>query len=152
MKPNSERIPSLVIVLGIVSLFTDAATEMIYPLIPLYISALGSGAIILGLIEGTAETTASLLKLASGILSDKIGRRRLFVLTGYTISSLIRPVTGLVSSAWEIILVRMFDRVGKGIRTAPGMPLSPHRQPDHPGERHLDLKGPWTIQGLWPGL
>lgn len=105
--------------LGIVSLFTDAASEMIYPLIPVYIAALGSGAILLGLIEGIAETTASLLKLMSGIISDKTGKRRLFVLTGYTISSLVRPFTGLVTSAWQIILVRMFDRVGKGIRAAP---------------------------------
>lgn len=105
--------------LGIVSLFTDAASEMIYPLIPVYITALGSGAVILGVIEGVAETTASLLKLISGIISDKTGKRKLFILTGYTISSLIRPLTGFVTSAWEIILVRMFDRVGKGIRTAP---------------------------------
>jgi len=105
--------------LGIVSLFTDAASEMIYPLIPLYITALGSGAIMLGVIEGIAETTASLIKLISGIISDRIGKRKLLVLTGYTISSLIRPLTGLVTSAWEIIVIRMFDRVGKGIRTAP---------------------------------
>ena len=105
--------------LGIVSLFTDAASEMIYPLIPLYITTLGSGAIMLGVIEGVAETTASLIKLISGIISDRIGKRKLLVLTGYTISSLIRPLTGLVTSAWEIIVIRMFDRVGKGIRTAP---------------------------------
>ena len=73
----------------------------------------------LGVIEGIAETTASLLKLISGIISDRIGKRKLLVLIGYTISSLIRPLTGLVTSAWEIILIRMFDRVGKGIRTAP---------------------------------
>jgi MFS family permease len=73
----------------------------------------------LGVIEGIAETTASLIKLISGIISDRIGKRKLLVLTGYTISSLIRPLTGLVTSAWEIIVIRMFDRVGKGIRTAP---------------------------------
>jgi MFS family permease len=116
---RKKSIPQVVIMLGIVSLFTDAASEMIYPLIPVYITALGSGAIILGIIEGVAETTASLLKLVSGIISDKTGKRKLLVLTGYTISSLIRPLTGLVSSAWEIIVIRMFDRVGKGIRTAP---------------------------------
>lgn len=113
------RIPKAVIVLGIVSLFTDAASEMIYPLIPVYIAALGSGAILLGVIEGVAETTASMLKLVSGIISDKIGKRKLLVLIGYTISTIVRPVTGLVTSAWQIILIRMFDRVGKGIRTAP---------------------------------
>jgi len=105
--------------LGIVSLFTDVASEMIYPLVPAYIAALGSGALVLGLIEGVAETTASMLKLISGILSDKIGKRKLLVLIGYSISSIVRPLTGVVNSAWEIIVVRMFDRVGKGIRTAP---------------------------------
>ncbi len=105
--------------LGIVSLFTDAASEMIYPLVPVFIAALGSGAILLGVIEGIAETTASMLKLVSGIISDKIGKRKLLVLIGYTISSLVRPFTGLVTAAWQIIIIRMFDRVGKGIRTAP---------------------------------
>ena len=114
-----KRVPKAVIMLGIVSLFTDAASEMIYPLIPVYVAALGSGAVILGVIEGVAETTASLLKLISGIISDKIGKRKLLVLTGYSISSMVRPLTGMVSSAWEIIIIRMFDRVGKGIRTAP---------------------------------
>jgi MFS family permease len=116
---GKNSIPRVVIMLGIVSLFTDVASEMIYPLIPVYIAALGSGAILLGFIEGIAETTASLLKLISGIISDKTGKRRLFVLAGYTISSLVRPLTGVVTSAWQIILVRMFDRVGKGIRAAP---------------------------------
>jgi MFS family permease len=113
------RIPKAVIVLGIVSLFTDAASEMIYPLVPVYIAALGSGAILLGVIEGVAETTASMLKLVSGIISDKIGKRKLLVLIGYSVSSLVRPLTGIVTSAWQIILIRMSDRVGKGIRTAP---------------------------------
>lgn len=105
--------------LGIVSLFTDAASEMIYPLIPVYVAALGSGAIILGIIEGVAETTAAMLKLLSGIISDKIGKRKILVLAGYSISTIFRPLTGLVSAAWQIIIIRMFDRVGKGIRTAP---------------------------------
>src|SRR5665647_3863078 len=116
---SKNRIPQAVIMLGLVSLFTDAASEMIYPLVPVYIAALGSGAILLGGIEGVAETTASMVKLISGIISDKIGKRKLLVLIGYSISSLIRPLTGLVTSAWQIIIVRMFDRVGKGIRTAP---------------------------------
>jgi len=118
-KKNKIRIPRAVIMLGLVSLFTDAASEMIYPLIPVYVAALGSGAIILGIIEGVSETTSSLLKLLSGMLSDKIGKRKLLVLIGYSVSSLIRPLTGIVSTAWEIVIVRMFDRVGKGIRTAP---------------------------------
>lgn len=116
---SKKRIPQAVIMLGVVSLFTDMASEMIYPLIPVYVAALGSGAILLGIIEGVAETTASMVKLLSGILSDKLGKRKAFVLTGYIISSLVRPLTGLVSSAWQIVVIRMSDRVGKGIRTAP---------------------------------
>jgi MFS family permease len=107
------------IALGIVSLFTDAATEMIYPLVPIFVTMLGSGAIILGVIEGVAETTASMLKLISGIISDKIGKRKLLVVIGYGISTLVRPFTGAVSAAWQIVFVRVIDRVGKGIRTAP---------------------------------
>src|SRR5512141_2589680 len=97
------RIPRVVIILGLVSLFTDVATEMIYPLVPVFVAALGSGAILLGVIEGVAETTASMLNLVSGIVSDKIRKRKLLVLIGYSISSLIRPLTGLVTSGWQII-------------------------------------------------
>jgi MFS family permease len=116
---TTDKIPRNVIMLGIVSLCTDAATEMIYPLIPIFVTALGSGVMILGVIEGVAETTAALLKLFSGIISDKLRKRRVLVAVGYSLSSLVRPLTGLVSSAWQIVFVRMFDRVGKGIRTSP---------------------------------
>jgi len=116
---KKDKIPRNVIMLGIVSLFTDASTEMIYPLIPIFVAALGSGAVILGVIEGVAETTAAILKLFSGIISDKLGKRKLLISIGYSLSSLIRPFTGLVSSAWQIVFIRMFDRVGKGIRSAP---------------------------------
>ena len=105
--------------LGVVSLFTDAATEMIYPLIPVYVAALGAGAVILGIIEGVAETTAALLKLAGGIMSDKTGKRKIFIIIGYAVSSFFRPLTGFVSAAWQIVIIRMLDRVGKGIRSAP---------------------------------
>jgi MFS family permease len=115
----SKKIPFTVIMLGVVSLFTDAASEMIYPLVPVYVAALGSGALILGIIEGVAETTASILKLFSGIISDKIGKRKLLVLAGYSISTIARPFTGVVANAWQIVVVRMFDRIGKGIRTSP---------------------------------
>jgi MFS family permease len=133
--------------LGLVSLFTDAASEMIYPLIPVYISILGSGAIVLGIIEGIAETTAAMLKLVSGIISDKTGKRKILVLAGYAISTIVRPLTGIVTAAWQIIIIRMADRVGKGIRTAPrdalvaasvdedirGKAFGFHRAMDHTG-------------------
>jgi len=119
MARKDAKIPKIVVVLGVVSLFTDTSSEMIYPLIPVFVSTLGSGAIILGIIEGIAETTASMLKLVSGIISDRVGKRKFFVVTGYMISSLIRPLTGIVSAAWQIVIIRMFDRVGKGLRIAP---------------------------------
>ena len=119
MDKKDKRIPMMVIMLGFVSLFTDASSEMIYPLIPVFVQLLGGGAIVLGVIEGVAETTAAMLKLASGIISDKIGKQKLLVLVGYAISTVVRPITGVVSTAWEIVLIRMFDRVGKGIRTSP---------------------------------
>lgn len=147
MAAVNRRIPFVVIMLGIVSLLTDAASEMIYPLVPVFVTMLGSGAIVLGIIEGVAESTSSLLKLISGIVSDRIGKRKMLVLIGYTISSLIRPLTGIVTSAWQIVAVRMADRVGKGIRTAPrdaiiasssdmeirGRSFGFHRAMDHTG-------------------
>ena len=119
MKESTAKITRNVIVLGVVSLFTDAASEMIYPLVPIFITMLGSSVLVLGVIEGIAETTAAMLKLVSGIISDKIGKRKLLITIGYGISSLIRPLTGVVSAAWQIVFIRMIDRIGKGIRTAP---------------------------------
>jgi MFS family permease len=147
IEKSSKRIPVVVIMLGLVSLFTDSASEMIYPLVPVFVTALGSGALALGVIEGVAETTAAVIKMISGIVSDKIGKRKLLVLIGYVISSFVRPLTGLVSSAWQIVAVRLFDRVGKGIRTAPrdalvassvdktirGKSFGFHRAMDHTG-------------------
>lgn len=118
-KKQKIAIPVSVITLGLVSFFTDAATEMLYPIIPVFVSLLGSGAVVIGIIEGVAETTASILKLFGGLISDKTGRRKIFILAGYSISSIVRPFTGLVSSAMQIVFIRMIDRVGKGIRTAP---------------------------------
>lgn len=142
-----KKIPFTVIMLGLVSLFTDTASEMIYPLIPVYVAALGSGAVALGVIEGIAETTAAMLKLFSGIISDKTGKRKILVLIGYGISSIFRPLTGIVSATWQIVVIRMIDRVGKGIRSAPrdaliassvdesirGKSFGFHRAMDHTG-------------------
>jgi MFS family permease len=144
---TGRSIPGAVIMLGLVSLFTDAASEMIYPLIPVYVAALGSGAVILGVIEGLAETTSAMLKLISGIISDKTGKRKILVLIGYSISTFFRPLTGIVTAAWQIVIIRMADRVGKGIRTAPrdaliaasvdgtirGKSFGFHRAMDHTG-------------------
>jgi MFS family permease len=103
-----------------VSFFTDVSTEMIYPLIPLFLSGvLGANATFVGAIEGTAETVASLLKLASGWISDKVSRRKALVVAGYALASFVRPFTAIAQSALQVLAIRVTDRVGKGIRSSP---------------------------------
>ncbi len=102
------------------SFLTDAATEMIYPLLPLFLSSvLGANASFIGAIEGTAESTAALLKLVSGWWSDKVNKRKPLVVLGYGIATFVRPFVALAQNAGQVLLIRVGDRVGKGIRTAP---------------------------------
>jgi MFS family permease len=105
---------------GLVSFFMDFSSEMIYPLVPIFLSSvLGVNKSIIGLIEGIAESTASLLKVFSGWFSDRIGKRKIFMIAGYGISTLSRPIIAL-SALWGHVLVfRFIDRFGKGIRGAP---------------------------------
>ncbi len=119
VRRTSSRIPFSVVMLGLVSFFTDAASEMLYPLIPIFVAALGSGALMLGIIEGVAETMASLLKFVSGVWSDRVRRKKFLIILGYSISSFVRPFTGFVTDAGQIVAVRLIDRIGKGIRTSP---------------------------------
>jgi Permeases of the major facilitator superfamily len=102
-----------------VSFFTDVSTEMIYPLLPVFLAGvLGANASFIGAIEGTAETTASLLKLLSGWWSDKVSSRKPFVVAGYLIASIVRPFTAAAHSATQVLAIRVTDRVGKGIRSS----------------------------------
>ncbi|MGK2934464.1 MAG: MFS transporter [Gemmatimonadaceae bacterium] len=102
------------------SFFTDVSSEMIYPLLPLFLSTtLGASASLIGTIEGAAESVASLLKLASGWWSDRMRRRKPLVVGGYALSSVARPLVGLTQAATQVLFLRVIDRVGKGIRTAP---------------------------------
>lgn len=106
--------------LGLVSLFTDVSSEMIYPLLPIFLtSVLGMGTTFVGLVEGVAEATASLLKLFSGWVSDRIGKRKTLVVFGYTLSTFTRPLVAAATAGWHVLLIRFLDRVGKGIRTSP---------------------------------
>jgi MFS family permease len=117
---RAERLPRAVLWLGVVSLATDAASEMIYPLLPLFLtSVLGAGAGFVGLVEGAAEATASLLKLYSGRLADRVSRRKPLTILGYGISSMLRPLVAFATAPWMILVVRVGDRVGKGIRSSP---------------------------------
>ena len=113
-------LPRPVWLLGWASLFTDAATEMIYPLLPVYLSrVLGAGAMSLGVIEGVAEGVNSLFKILSGRLSDRWSRRKPIVIAGYAISSAARPFIALTMSWVQVLAIRVLDRTGKGIRGAP---------------------------------
>ncbi|HEX9024802.1 MAG TPA: MFS transporter [Geobacteraceae bacterium] len=109
-----------VLFLGLVSLFTDISSEMIYPLLPLFLTTvLGAGPAFLGIIEGVAESTASLLKLVSGIVSDWVRARKNLVLWGYGVSTVARPLIALATSPLAVLFIRFADRVGKGVRTSP---------------------------------
>ncbi len=109
-----------VVMLGIVSLLNDTASEMIYPLLPAFLTVvLGAGPVALGIIEGIAESTASLLKLYSGYLSDRVKRRKGWIVGGYALSNIIRPLIAFAVSWANVLVLRFADRVGKGIRTSP---------------------------------
>lgn len=160
--PRRSRIFGLsrnVLALGLVSLFTDVSSEMIYPLLPLFLtSVLGAGQTFVGLVEGVAESAASLTKLGSGWLSDRLGQRKGLVVAGYTLSSLTRPLVAFALAPWHVLAVRFADRLGKGLRTSPrdaliaastdvairGRAYGFHRSMDHLGA----VAGPALAFGL----
>lgn len=147
--PSSRpRLGRNVLALSAVSFLTDVSSEMIYPLLPLFLTTvLGANASFIGAIEGAAESTAALLKLGSGWWSDRVRRRKPLVMLGYGIATVVRPLVALASSASQVLLVRVADRVGKGIRNAPrdaliaesvdssirGRAFGFHRAADHAG-------------------
>lgn len=159
------RLPRTVIALGAVSLLTDASSEMIYPLLPVFLaSVLGAGPLAIGAIEGAAESVASLLKLASGWWSDRLPRRKALVVVGYGMASVVRPLIGLAQNVGQVLAIRLTDRAGKGIRGAPrdaliadavdasqrGRAYGFHRAMDHTGA----VVGPLVAAALlkWGGL
>jgi MFS family permease len=145
--------------LSLVSLLTDLSSEMIYPLLGFFLTTvLAAGPAFLGLVEGIAETTSSLLKLASGWLSDRMGKRKTLVLAGYSIASVARPLVAIATAPWQVLAIRFSDRTGKGIRTAPrdaliaesvppeqhGRAFGYHRAADHLG----GVLGPFVATGI----
>jgi MFS family permease len=137
-----------VLIFGLVSFLNDVSSEMIYPLLPLFLTAvLGAGPAFLGVIEGIAESTAALLKLFSGIISDRIIYRKKLVLSGYVLSTIARPLIAAATAPLTVLFIRFADRVGKGIRTSPrdaliadstdskmrGKAFGFHRAMDHAG-------------------
>lgn len=156
-----------VLTFGLVSFFTDVSSEMIYPLLPVFLTTvLGAGPGALGIIEGVAESTAAFLKLASGRLSDRLRSRTVLVLGGYALSAFARPFIAATTSVFTVLAVRFADRVGKGIRTAPrdamiadavepslrGRAFGFQRSMDHAGAVVGPLLATALLSGLVPNL
>jgi len=144
----ANRLPATVKVLGWVSLLTDVSAHMIQPLLPAFLTGpLRAGPLLLGAVEGVAESTASLVKIASGRLSDRLPRRKPLIVTGYALASVARPLLALATSWGHVLLLRLADRAGKGLRGAPrdalvagvveasqrGRAYGLHRAMDHAG-------------------
>ena len=114
------NIPDNVWVLGFVSLLTDISTEMIHSVLPLFlVSSLGANLVTVGSIEGIAESTASILKVFSGALSDYLGKRKTLAIAGYGLSTLVKPLFAVAINPTWVLVARFGDRLGKGIRVAP---------------------------------
>ncbi len=153
-------LPHTVWLLGLVSLFNDSTSELVYPLVPLFLtSVLMAGPKALGLIEGIAEATASLLKLFSGVVMDRRGHAKGWVLAGYGLAALSRPLF-YVAGSWPMVLaLRFADRVGKGLRTSPrdallagsvgddrrGLAFGVHRAMDNAGAVIGPLLAAWLL-------
>ena len=134
--------------MGFISLMNDMASEMIYPLLPVFLTAvLHAGAATLGIIEGLAETIVSLLKYFSGTYSDRLGKRKPVFAAGYTFSNIVRPLIGVAGSWWQVLIFRVSDRIGKGVRSAPrDALLADSASPEHMGiafgfQRAMDHTG-----------
>ena len=142
-----RRLPGNVFAISLVSLLNDASSEIVYPFLPLYLTLLGASPFAIGLIEGGAEAVSGLLKLFAGYLSDRRGRRKGLVVFGYGLASLMRPLLAFASSWPHVLAIRVVDRVGKGVRSAPrdaliadaaspqerGLAFGFHRAMDHTG-------------------
>ena len=143
-----RRLPRNVFAISLVSLLNDISSEIIYPLLPVFLSlTLGASPAIVGLIEGAAESLSSLLKLFAGYFSDRRGKRTVFVVLGYSLANVVRPLLAFATSWPHVLAIRLTDRVGKGIRSAPrdamiadtvaveerGLAFGFHRAMDHTG-------------------
>lgn len=117
---QNKKLDKNVFILGLISLFTDISSQMIYPLLPIFLSSvLGVSTAFIGLLEGLAESTASIAKVFSGWYSDKLKKRKPIILFGYGLSTIGKPFLYLATLGWHVLIVRFIDRVGKGIRTSP---------------------------------
>jgi MFS family permease len=117
---DREQLPRQVKLFGAVSLLNDFASEMVYPLLPAFITGvLGGGAVALGALDGAADAAAALVKLVAGRLADRPSRRGPLIVGGYFLAAAVRPIIALTAAAWQVIVLRIVDRLGKGLRTPP---------------------------------
>ncbi len=143
-----RKLPRNVVAISVVSLLNDSSSEIIYPLLPVFLLlTLGASPAVVGVIEGTAESISSLLKLFAGYFSDRRGKRKGFVVFGYVLSGFVRPTLAFAGNWYQVLTVRVVDRVGKGIRSSPrdamiadsvnigerGLAFGFHRAMDHTG-------------------
>lgn len=127
----SGRLPRTVVVLGVVSLLTDVSSEMIFPLLPVFLAArLPAAPLLLGTMEGLADLVSALLKYRSGVWADRARRLKPIVLLGYSVSSLARPMMAFVTAVWHPVVIRSLDRVGKGVRSSPRDAIIAHSVPE----------------------
>jgi MFS family permease len=147
-KNNKTKILTRTVwIVSLVSLFTDVASEMLYPVMPVYLQSIGFSVLLIGILEGLAEATAGLSKGYFGNLSDKLGKRVPFIRFGYSMSAVSKPLMIVLSYPWWIFIARTIDRLGKGIRTsARDALLSDETTPEHKGKvfgfhRSLDTLG-----------
>jgi MFS family permease len=156
-----KRLPRNVFAISFVSLLNDISSEIIYPLLPSFLLlTLNASAGVVGIIEGTAESISSLLKLFAGYFSDRRGKRKGFVVFGYSLSSFVRPLLAFAGNWYQVFALRLIDRVGKGIRSAPrdamiadtvsikerGLAFGLHRSMDHTGATLGPLIGYLLVQ------
>jgi MFS family permease len=117
--PRGTRLPETVWALGWVSLLTDVGSEMVVPLLPAFLAALGASMLHVGLLQGASEAAVSLLKMLSGWLSDRQRHRKPWLVLGYGLSTVVRPLMALAQTPLQVVMVRSGDRIGKGLRAAP---------------------------------
>ena len=116
----SNQLPRQVKLFGAVSLLNDFASEMVYPLLPAFITGvLGGGALALGALDGAADAAAALVKLIAGRLADRVERRGRLIVGGYFLAAAVRPIIAMTAAAWQVVVLRVVDRLGKGLRTPP---------------------------------